>query len=177
MRCYLFRGGQIAAVRIFADGSEGSVIRKCRAAFEKRKHEFDGFEIWDDARFAYRYPEPLPNYANDGPNPNSCFYRLYLLAKDGRILGLHGFPAESDDAALEIAQLTFAACSDCAARFEVWHDARLTARGDRPSRMMLEQVVAHRQARAVELEEQIRDSRWAVASSKRLLGRLQALSR
>ena len=102
MRCYLFRGGQIAAIRVLADGSEGSVIRNAHAAFEERKREFDGSEVW--------------------------------------------------------------------------HDARLTAQGERPVRMMLEQVVAHRQARAVELEEQIRDSRWAVASSKRLLRRLQLLA-
>jgi hypothetical protein len=174
-RCYLFRRGHIAAVEILDAGSDDAVIRQARAVFAKRKNEFDGFEVWDRTRFVYRLPELPPKYAYAGVIPRPLFYRLHLLDESTSVVGLYDFPAESDDDALEVARLAFDACSDCATRFEVWHGARPVASAGATSAVTLAQVVAARQIYAVELEERIRDSKWAVASSKRLLERLAAL--
>lgn len=175
MRCYLYRGGHIAAVEILAAGSDDALIQQARAVFEKRKREFDGFEVWDRTRFIYRLPALPPRYAYAGVIPRPLLYRLHFLDDTRSVLGLYDFPADTDDDALEIAQLTFDACSDRAKSFEVWHGARLVASAGGTSAATLEQVVTARQIQAVELEERIRDSKWAVASSKRLLGRLDAL--
>ena len=175
MRCYLFRRGHIAAVEVLATGSDDNLIQQARAVFETRKNEFDGFEVWDRARFVYRLPVLPPKHAYAGVVPPPAFYRLHFLDETRSILGLYEFPADSDADALEIAQLTSDACSDRARWFEVWHGARLVASAGATSAVTPAQVVAARQVRAVELEERIRDSKWAVASSKRLLERLAAL--
>lgn len=174
MRCYLYRGGHIAGVEVLTADSDDALIRQARAAFEKRGKEFDGFEVWDHARIVYQYPEPPHQSANTGPN--ALFYRLYFLGEDGFVVGQYDFPAESDGAAIEVAQLVFDAVSDRALRFEVWHGARLVDPGEREAEMRpLEQVAADRQAQVVKLEERIRDSNSVVASSQHLLERLKAL--
>jgi hypothetical protein len=175
MRCYLFRRGHIVAVEVLDAGSDDALIQQARAVFERRKNEFDGFEVWDRTRFIYRLPALPPKYAYAGVIPRPVFYRLHFLDDARSVLGLYDFPADTDDDALEIAQLTFDACSDRAKSFEVWHGARLVASAGATSALTLAQVVAARQIHAVELEERIRDSKWAVASSKRLLERLAAL--
>lgn len=183
MRCYLFHRGHIGAVEVLVAGTDDDVIQQARAVFEKRKNAFEGFEVWDRTRLVCRYLERSPKPASPAPlkdvviNPNSLsLYRLDFLSEKRRALGQYGFLAESKEAALEIAQLTFDACSDRAARFEVWHDFGVLASEQRPAATTLEQVVAHRQAQVVELEERIRDSKWEVASSKRLLARLDAMN-
>jgi len=174
MRCYLYRGGHIAGVEVLAAESDDALIRQARAIFEKRGKEFDGFEVWDHARIVYQYPEPPHQPAHTGPN--ALFYRLYFIGGDGLVVGQYDFPAESDGAAVEVAQLVFDAVSDRALRFEVWHGARLVDPGEREAApRTLEQVAAERQAQVVELEERICDSKSVVASSRRLLERLKAL--
>ncbi len=65
MRCYLFRHGHIAAVEVLKVGSDDSLIQQAQTIFEKRKQQFQGFEVWDRARLLYRYPELLPKFTVD----------------------------------------------------------------------------------------------------------------
>ena len=172
MRCYFFRGGHIAAVETLKEGSDEALVEQARALFEKREREYQGFEVWDCARFVYRYPELPPPYRSASTGRSS--YRLYLLGDDDIIQGYFDFAAESDQAAHEIAMHAFDACADRATQYELWHDSRLINRTAPAPMTTLEQVVANRQAQIVALEEYMRDSRWTIASSERLLARLKA---
>ena len=50
MRCYLLRGGRIAAVELLDAKSDEEAVEQCRMIFEQRKSKFEGFEVWDYAR-------------------------------------------------------------------------------------------------------------------------------
>ncbi len=73
MRCYLLRGGHICAVELLDGPSDAAVIDQARALFEKRKKEFQGFEVWDRARFVHRHPPLPPKYTTtpDAPTPRT----------------------------------------------------------------------------------------------------------
>ena len=62
MRCYFLRGGHIGAVEVLTEEADEAAIKHAVALFENRKKEFEGFEVWDRARFVYRHPEPVPKY-------------------------------------------------------------------------------------------------------------------
>lgn len=174
MRCYLFRKGHIAAVEVLNGASDDAVVEQARTVFEERKTDYEGFEVWENARFIYRYPELPPRYVSGGTEPES-FYHLYLLGEDGNIQGTFDFSADSDEAAYQVGELAFEACSDRAVQFEVLHGSRLVNPKPTAPTMSLNQVMANRQAHVVALEERMRDSRWAVATSERLLARLKDL--
>jgi hypothetical protein len=50
MRCYLMRGGHIAAVELLDAESDEEAVEQCRAIFEERKSKFEAFEVWDRTR-------------------------------------------------------------------------------------------------------------------------------
>jgi len=172
MRCYLFRRGHIAAVEMLKDGSDETIVGEARALFDKRERDYEGFEVWDCARFVYRYPELPPAYRS-ARMTGQASYRLYLLGDDGIIRGYFDFAAESDKAAYELAELAFDACSDRATHFELWHDSHLLSLAAPPPMTTTQQVLVSRQAQIVAFEERMRDSRWAIATSERLLARLK----
>jgi hypothetical protein len=59
MRCYFLRGGRIAGVEILPLGlSDEDAIARAHTLSSKRKGPFDGFEVWDGARFVFRLPDP-----------------------------------------------------------------------------------------------------------------------
>jgi hypothetical protein len=60
MRCYLMKGGHIAAVEILENCPDDySAIRAASECFFKREREgFEGFELWDRQRLVHRYPDP-----------------------------------------------------------------------------------------------------------------------
>lgn len=174
MRCYLFRNGHIAAVEVLNAASDEAHVAQAHELFAKRETKFDGFEVWDRARLVYRSPDLPPAYRSAPPNGQS-YYRLYLLGDDGVIRGYFDFAAEADDVAYEMAQLAFDACSDRAAQFELWHDSHLVNPAAPALMTNQAQVVNGHQAHVVSLEERMRDSRWAIASSERLLARLRDL--
>lgn len=176
MRCYLLRSGHIAAVEVLKDGSDETVIDQARTLFENSERDYEGFEVWDCARFVYRHPELPPAYRS-APMAERSSYRLYLLGDDGIIRGYFDFAAESDKAAFDLAELALDACSDRATHFELWHDAHLLNLAALPPMTTYEQVLASRQAQVVAFEERMRDSRWAVATSERLLARLRDAKR
>ena len=59
MRCYLMRNGHIAAVEILRETDDAKRIIEAKTFFvaDGDKHKADGFEVWDGARFVYRFPE------------------------------------------------------------------------------------------------------------------------
>ena len=61
MRCYLMRGGHIAAVELVDQASDdGVAISQAVAIFVARMPEdYEGFEIWDHKRVVYRYPDEV----------------------------------------------------------------------------------------------------------------------
>jgi hypothetical protein len=50
MRCYLLRGGHIAAVELLDANSDEEAVEQCRALFEERKSKFEALEVWDRTR-------------------------------------------------------------------------------------------------------------------------------
>jgi len=60
MRCYFMRDGHIAAVEVLSGVSDDdTAIRQACVLYVARAREsFDGFELWDQARKVFSYPEP-----------------------------------------------------------------------------------------------------------------------
>ena len=56
MRCYFMRDGHIAAVELLSDASDAAAIAQALVLFKERQDKFAGFEVWDRARFVYRFP-------------------------------------------------------------------------------------------------------------------------
>jgi hypothetical protein len=50
MRCYLMRGGHIAAVESLKVSSDEEAVEKASLIFEKHGDQFEGFEVWDRVR-------------------------------------------------------------------------------------------------------------------------------
>ena len=68
MRCYLMRGGHIAAVELLDAKSDEEAVEQCRAIFEERKSKFEAFEVWDYARkVAHGPPREEDAEIADGP--------------------------------------------------------------------------------------------------------------
>jgi hypothetical protein len=62
MRCYLMRHGHIAGVELLTPGPDECLIEQGKVQFEARKNEgFEGFEVWDGARFLFRFPNHHPS--------------------------------------------------------------------------------------------------------------------
>lgn len=107
-------------------------------------------------------------------------YRIYFHGRSGSIQGRDDVDAEDDRSAVIMAELLWEACSDVCETFEVWQGIRrvdepCTARS-RPS-LGARQVTARMQEALIRREEAIRDSRWAIARSQRLLERMDRLKR
>jgi hypothetical protein len=110
-----------------------------------------------------------------GPSKHSSHpstaYRLYFLDKSG-ICGRDDFDAECDDTAIKMAKLLADACSDRCTSFDVWQGTRqvtgvmtvLPQPGVR-----LSELTKKVQALTIERAEAIRDSSFAIASSRRLV--------
>ena len=58
MRCFFMQSGKIANVAFLHEGSDDALIAEAAALFEAKREELkaEGFEVWDHARFVYRYP-------------------------------------------------------------------------------------------------------------------------
>lgn len=56
MRCYFMRGSSIANVDLLEKGSDDELIQQALLAFESHAAQaYDGFEIWAERLFVYRY--------------------------------------------------------------------------------------------------------------------------
>ena len=80
MRCYFLRGGRIAGVEILPLGlSDEDAIARAHTLSSKRKGPFDGFEVWDRARFVFRLPPPPKTGAPPAGRPPSFFPELHVV--------------------------------------------------------------------------------------------------
>ena len=62
MRCYFMRGGHIADVEEVTGISDEQAIAKAHTLFSEHKRLFEGFELWDCARFMISHREPADPY-------------------------------------------------------------------------------------------------------------------
>ncbi len=62
MRCYFKKGARITAVEFLTKAGDAERIVEAWALFDARGKPggADGFEVWDGARFLYRFPEEAP---------------------------------------------------------------------------------------------------------------------
>ena len=103
-------------------------------------------------------------------------YRVYFRDATG-IVGRHDLVAADDRQALALANALFDACSDRCSSFEVWRGENivLTRHIILQSPFGVREIVETHQQAVVEHEDAIQRSKWAIASSKRLLARLAEL--
>jgi hypothetical protein len=101
-------------------------------------------------------------------------YRLYLYR--GRdIGGREDFESGNDTSATRTAELIFEACSDRCSAWEVWQGVRRVAAAPEARPMRVIHVTEVMQQSVLDTEERILNSKWAVASSQRLLERYAEL--
>jgi hypothetical protein len=59
MRCYFMRDGHIGHVEILPEGiSDTDAIERSKELFEThpQRARYDGFELWHETRYLYRWP-------------------------------------------------------------------------------------------------------------------------
>ena len=103
-------------------------------------------------------------------------YRLYFKAL-GSIVGRQDFEAEDDAAAQRIAAVLFDACSDRSQNIELWQGERLLSLNLPGRGAGLDSLCEAHQEIAVNTEEIIVRSEWAIAASQRLLDQLKNAKR
>jgi len=101
-------------------------------------------------------------------------YRVYFVNWNASVAGRDDFDAEDDAQAAVIARLLRHACSDRCAGFELWQGAR---RVDTllPKGFDTKRLSSRLQDIVLERELALRDSRWSIADSQRLLEKTQHL--
>jgi CheY-like chemotaxis protein len=121
-------------------------------------------------------PETIAASRGLETKPGSTYQLCFRI--DGRIVGRDDFVVTDLELAKAIAWTLFDACNDNCTGYELWRDTKLVAAlaGHQTAFMQSADAVRERcQGLVVEREEAIRDSRWAIASSKRLLAKLEAM--
>jgi hypothetical protein len=104
-------------------------------------------------------------------------FRLFLRDRERLIVGRSDFEAEDAVAAGKVALRIFESCSDACAAYELWCGSSLmasaTSRVGQPGADLdeLQQNIV------VETEIVLRDSAWAIASSRRLLAALHTMTK
>ena len=97
-------------------------------------------------------------------------YRIYFRNRHGFVIGRDDFPADDDAHAIVIARMLADACSDLCSTFELWHSVRrVDASASSQIISTADEIAARVQNLVLERELVLRDSRWAVAESARLL--------
>ena len=104
-------------------------------------------------------------------------YRLYFRNQHGFIIGRDDYIAEDDEHAMAVARTLKDACADLCTGIELWHGIRRvdTAPIKMASRHCLGEIVAQVQSTVLEREVALRDSRWVIAESARLLAETRRL--
>lgn len=103
-------------------------------------------------------------------------YRIYLCDSKDRILAREDVEAADDHAAMMIAVRLWDACSDVSSGFELWQGSRRLDTAIDTSTVNADWLNAEMQAAVAHHEERLRDSRWAIAGSKRLLEQTQRMA-
>jgi hypothetical protein len=62
MRCYFLRGGQFAAIELLDRAlGDDAAVRQAASMFIAQMGKFERYEIWDQNRMIFRFPDaPLP---------------------------------------------------------------------------------------------------------------------
>jgi hypothetical protein len=105
-------------------------------------------------------------------------YRLCFF-EDGIICGRFDFQADDDDRAEQVGAILFDACSDRCRSWGIWEGEEFVLSGTRklgPS-WQASDLTERRQDNIAQCEEAILTSKWAIASSERLLAELDKLKR
>jgi len=96
-------------------------------------------------------------------------YRMYFLIW-GQIQGREDFEAADDVAAIRIAGVLYDTCSDVCDGLDLWQGKRqLHARQPHHQKASLSDLIEAHQRVAIQKEEDISQSRWMIARSRRLI--------
>ena len=96
-------------------------------------------------------------------------YRMYSLIS-GQIQGGEDFEAADDVAAIRIAGVLYDTCSDVCDGLDLWQGKRqLHARQPHHQKASLSDLIEAHQRVAIQKEEDISQSRWMIARSRRLI--------
>src|SRR5690348_13191155 len=103
-------------------------------------------------------------------------YRIYFRNQHAFIVGRDDFVAVDDEDAMVIGGKLVEACSDLCTGFEIWQSTR---RLDTPGQTMPDanEIAARVQDIVLERELALRDSKWVIAESARLLKETERLLR
>ena len=104
-----------------------------------------------------------------------AFYRVYFRNQHAFVIGRDDFVAVDDDDAMVIAKTLADACSDLCAGIELWQSER---RVDTSPEQMIpdaNEIAARVQNIVLERELVLRESKWVVAESARLLKETERL--
>jgi len=107
-------------------------------------------------------------------------YRLYFLGEGRRIKAAEVIDAAGDLEGIELAERLADACSDECEGFELWQLDRLVARQtdlQASPRISAGEITSAMEESLLQREERIRDSRWQIAKSRRLLARIDEARR
>lgn len=55
MRCYFVRNGTIRSIEVVRCVSDADAIEHALQLYERRKEQFEGFELWDRARLVHQH--------------------------------------------------------------------------------------------------------------------------
>lgn len=58
MRCYFIKDGRIASIEFLLQADDEGLVEQSKTLFESngKPRGAEGFEVWDGARFIYRWP-------------------------------------------------------------------------------------------------------------------------
>ena len=97
-------------------------------------------------------------------------YRIYFRNQHGFAIGRDDFRVGDDEHAIVIARMLADACSDLCSTVELWQSARrVDASAASQIISTADEIAARVQNVVLERELVLRDSRWVVAESARLL--------
>jgi hypothetical protein len=84
MLCYFLRDGHLAGVEMLPLGlSDEDAIARAHTLSSKRKGPFDGFEVWDRARFVFRLPVARVEAAQPGvPDPWAMIFQRVVMMSE-----------------------------------------------------------------------------------------------
>ena len=104
-------------------------------------------------------------------------YRMYFTTRLGSIVGRHDFDADGDVAAIRIARVLFDACSDSCHSIDLWQGTRRIRVRRLHRSLGLADLSDELQQIAIETEEMIVRSEFAVAHSRLLIERIEQAKR
>ena len=188
MRTWLDRMGYVPVVFRLAHAQRGAVFRVEFAAAAQA----DAFALAFDGRLLSALgTEALSNGIIEaemlatgtkkearkaGAEGMTTTYRMYFFI-DHRIHGQEDFQADDDVAAIRIARVLYDACSDVCEAFELWQGTReiRDAKQAYHATAQLADLIEAHQRVTIDSEEAIKDSKWMIARSRRLIETLDGI--